>query len=239
MPLNMEGKKVIVTGASRGIGAEIARAYHESGAEVIGTRTQDASPNGRCDSWVTVDFTNDIQTLRFVDALREIQPDVLINNAGINKIGPFAEIGLHDFLQIQKVNVVAPFLLSQAVIPAMAAKRWGRIVNISSIWGKISKEFRATYSASKFALDGITAAISAEHARDGIMANCVSPGFTRTELTERVLGADEMSELSSIVPARRFAEPSEIAKFVLWLGSEENTYLTGQNIALDGGFTRV
>lgn len=239
MLFRMQGKKVVVTGASRGIGAEIARFYQEADAEVIGTRTQDAGSGGNCNRWLTVDFTDDSQTLECVEELRKIRPDVLINNAGINKIGAFAEIDLQDFLQIQKVNVVAPFLLSQAVIPGMASRGWGRIVNISSIWGKISKEYRASYSASKFAIDGMTAAISAEHARDGILANCVSPGFTRTELTERVLGADGMTELAAAVPTRRLAEPSEIAKFVFWLGSDENTYLTGQNIALDGGFTRV
>lgn len=239
MQVKMQGKKVFVTGASRGIGAEIARFFHNSGAEVIGTRSKTVNNNAICSRWLTVDFSDISQTIECVEHLKEIQPDVLINNAGTNKIGAFAEIDIDDFLNIQRINVATPFLLCQAVIPGMVSRGWGRIVNISSIWGKISKEYRASYSASKFAIDGMTAAISAEHASDGILANCVSPGFTRTELTQRVLGSDGMIELAAAVPMRRLAEPCEIAKFVYWLGSSENTYLTGQNIALDGGFTRV
>jgi len=118
-------------------------------------------------------------------------------------------------------------------------KSWGRIVNISSIWGKIGKEYRASYAASKFALDGITLSIAAEHSQDGIIANCVAPGFTDTELTRRVLGDEGIAELLAKVPLRRMASIEEIASFVTWLGSNENTYISGQNIAIDGGFSRV
>ena len=121
----------------------------------------------------------------------------------------------------------------------MKSKGWGRIVNVSSIWGKIGKEFRASYSASKFALDGLTLAIAAEHSQDGILANCIAPGFTDTELTRRVLGNEGIIQLSEMVPLRRMATSKEIANFTAWLGSNENTYITGQNIAIDGGFTRV
>lgn len=236
----MQGRTVLVTGASRGIGAEIARAFAARGARVIGTRTTLAQADEpHCAEWLVADFSDAQQVKYCAEQVRALAPDVLVNNAGINKIGPFASIDPEDFLRIQQVNVFAPFLLSQATLPGMQARGWGRIVNISSIWGKIGKEYRASYAASKFALDGMTLAIAAEHSQDGILANCVAPGFTDTELTRRVLGEDGIRQLSAMVPLRRMALPQEIASFVAWLGSDENTYITGQNIAIDGGFTRV
>ena len=130
-------------------------------------------------------------------------------------------------------------MLCQAVIVGMEQKGWGRIVNISSIWGKMSKAGRAAYSASKFGLDGLTVSLSAEYSSRGIMANCVAPGFIDTSLTRRTLKPDEIIDLVARVPAARLGSVEEISKLVLWLSSEENTFTTGQNIAIDGGFTRV
>lgn len=242
MAQSMAGRKVVVTGASRGIGRAIAAAFRGEGAYVIGTRTGAAdneSAVADCDQWIAADFSDRGQLADSARLLRAIEPDVLINNAGINKIAPFTEILADDFLRIQQVNVFAPFLLCQAVIPGMKRRGWGRIVSISSIWGKISKEFRASYSASKFALDGMTLAIAAEHSSDGILSNCVAPGFTDTELTRRVLGDAGIEQLTAMVPARRMADVDEIARLVVWLGGPGNSYVTGQNIAIDGGFSRV
>lgn len=239
MTHSMNGRTVLITGASRGIGAEIARAFAERGARVIGTRTAAGESNGPCSDWLVADFSDVKQINACAKEVEKIGPDVLVNNAGINKIGPFISIDPEDFLRVQQVNVFAPFMLCQAAIPAMKSRAWGRIVNISSIWGKIGKEYRAPYAASKFAMDGITLAIAAEHSQDGILANCVAPGFTDTELTRRVLGEEGIRQLTAMVPVRRMASSQEIARFAAWLGSGENTYITGQNIAIDGGFTRV
>lgn len=236
----MEGKKVVVTGASRGIGAEIAQTFAAYGANVIGTRTRPTDcSDSPCTKWIIADFTDLLQVYDCAAEVKAIAPDVLINNAGINKIGEFTQIAPEDFLRIQQVNVFAPFLLCQSVIPSMRNRKWGRIVNISSIWGQIGKEFRASYAASKFALDGITITIAAEHSQAGILSNCVAPGFTDTELTRRVLGEEEIRNISAMVPIHRMAKAKEIASFVAWLASDENTYITGQNITIDGGFTRV
>ena len=238
--MRFSGKKVFVTGASRGIGHAIAHVFQEEDAYVIGTHTgANKETDDVCQEWVTSDFS-DIQSIKdCADYVRTAEPDILVNNAGINKIAPFVDINPDDFLTIQQVNVFAPFMLCQAAIPAMKKKKWGRIVNISSIWGKISKEHRASYSASKFALDGLTLALAAEHSADGVIANSISPGFIDTELTRRVLGEEGMRTLALSVPARRTGQVDEIARFVLWLASEENTYISGQNIAIDGGFSRV
>ncbi len=238
--MRFKNKKVVVTGASRGIGSAIAKAFRTEGAWVIGTHTgTNTEVDDVCQEWVISDFSDVEQIKACADYLRKAEPDVLINNAGINKIAPFEEIDPDDFLLIQQINVFAPFLLMQAAIPAMKIKQWGRIVNLSSIWGKISKEQRASYSASKFALDGMTVALTAEHASNGIMANSIAPGFFDTELTRQVLGEEGMNSLVATVPERRLGQVDEIAKFVLWLSSEENTYVAGQNLAIDGGFSRV
>ena len=238
--MRFSGKKAFVTGASRGIGHAIARAFQGEGAYVIGTHTgTNKEVADICQEWVVSDFS-DIQSIKdCADYVRSAEPDILVNNAGVNKIAPFVDIKPDDFLSIQQVNVFAPFLLCQAAVPAMKKKKEGRIVNISSIWGKISKEYRASYSTSKFALDGLTLALAAEHSVDGIIANSISPGFIDTELTRRVLGEEGMQNLALSVPARRVGNVEEIARFVLWLSSEENTYISGQNIAIDGGFSRV
>ena len=238
--MRYSGKKVFVTGASRGIGKAIAQAFRDNDAWVIGTSTKVENNNKNiCQEWFTADFSDINQIKKCAEYVAQVEPDILINNAGINKISPFVEIDPDDFMEIQQVNVFAPLQLCQAAIPAMKRKAWGRIVNISSIWGKISKEFRASYSCSKFALDGMTLALTAEHAADGIIANSIAPGFIDTELTREVLGKAGMQSLTSLVPARRLGQTDEIARLVLWLASEENTYLAGQNIAIDGGFTRV
>lgn len=238
--MRFAGKTVMVTGASRGIGRAITAMFRAEGARVIGTRT---GPNREadevCDEWVVADFSDVEQIKSCADFVRQAEPDVLVNNAGINRIAPFAEIAPDDFQLIQQVNVFAPFMLCQAAIPAMARRRWGRIVNVSSIWGKLSKAHRASYSASKFAIDGMTLALAAEHSANGILANCVAPGFIDTELTRKVLGEQGMQALLPGIPAGRFGQAEEIARMVLWLSSSENTYLTGQNIAVDGGFSRV
>jgi 3-oxoacyl-[acyl-carrier protein] reductase len=129
-------------------------------------------------------------------------------------------------------------LLSRSVVPGMRERGWGRIVNVASIWSVVSRPGRGSYSASKFALDGLTAALAAEVAADGVLVNCVSPGFVDTELTRSVLGDEGIARLVAEVPAGRLAQPAEIAALVAWLAGPENTFVSAQNIVIDGGFSR-
>jgi NAD(P)-dependent dehydrogenase (short-subunit alcohol dehydrogenase family) len=235
-------RKALVTGGTRGIGLAIAKSLVRAGVQVTITGTADSSPGGEAMqsfSYDGIDFSDRENTERFANKLREENFDILINNAGINKIGPFAEVNINDFDRILDVNLRTPFILIQAVLPYMLQQKWGRIVNITSIFGIISKEYRAPYSTSKFGLDGMTAALSAEVAENGVLANCVAPGFTDTDLTRQVLGETGIQELAQRVPRRRLGLPEEVAKLVSFLASSENSYISGQTIAIDGGFTRV
>lgn len=235
----MSQRTALVTGGTRGIGRAIAETLLKRGDKVIvtGTKPDGQPPAGA--SFEVIDFTDGVAIQAFADRVAAMNIDILVNNAGTNKIAPFAEIEPKDFALIQAVNVTAPFLLSRAVLAHMKKRGWGRIVNISSIWGKISRAQRGSYSTSKFALDGMTAALAAEVAKDGILANCVSPGFIDTELTQRMLGADGLAQVVQEIPLGRLGNVDEIATFVSWLAGPENTYISGQNIAIDGGFTRV
>jgi NAD(P)-dependent dehydrogenase (short-subunit alcohol dehydrogenase family) len=231
--------RVLVTGGTRGIGYAIADAFLEQDAEVhvIGRKINGNGPQGTI--YHNCDFTNSKSLENFCESLKELNINILINNTGINKTGKFTELSSEDFLNIQKVNLYSAFRLIQAVLPGMTSKNWGRIVNITSIFSIVSKEFRAPYSASKFGLDGMTVSLAAEVAESGILVNSVAPGFIDTELTRRVLGEKGMQEMASKVPIRRMGLPEEVARLVLWLASDENTFVSGQNIAIDGGFSRV
>jgi NAD(P)-dependent dehydrogenase (short-subunit alcohol dehydrogenase family) len=233
----VSARRALVTGGTRGIGEAIAARLVADGLEVTVTGSTVDSRQSTVFDFAAVDFSDRAATEEFASSGLEF--DVLVNNAGINKIAPFAEIDPADFDRIQEVNVRAPMLLCRAVLPHMRSRGWGRIVNVSSIFGVISREQRASYSTSKFGLDGLTAALAAEVAADGILANCVAPGFVDTDLTRRVLGEDGMRELAEAVPARRLAKPEEIAAFVAWLAGPENTYVSGQNMVIDGGFSRI
>ncbi len=238
-PAPLRGRFALVTGGTRGIGHAIAARLLADGARVAvtGTRADGAGPVGS--EYRAVDFADAAATRGFADEIAGRGLDILVNNAGINKVAPFAEIDPADFARLQQVNVTAPFLLARAVVAGMAARGWGRILTLSSIWGRISKAGRAGYSASKFAVDGMTAALAAEVAGFGVLANCVAPGFIDTELTREVLGEAGMRELARQVPAGRLGRPEEVAALAAWLVGPENTYVSGQNIVIDGGFTRV
>ena len=228
MNLDFQNKVVVITGASRGIGKSLMLKFQSEGAQVLGLSSKDYDLSTR----------EDIKSLALhLAGLPKI--DILINNAGINKINDIKDISLNDYDNVMRVNVEAPFLLSQAVIPKMIENKSGRIINITSIFGHCTKEQRMSYTTSKYALSGMTKTMSVELAPHNIMVNSVAPGFTETDLTRQVLGQAGMEEVSEQIPMKRLAQPREIADVVMFLASDNNSYLTGQNIIVDGGFVNV
>ena len=234
-----KNKKAVITGGTRGIGLAIAKRLKQDGAEVLITGTSPHCPLEEDFQYYSVDFSSHELLENFATFLQTYQPDILVNNAGINKINDFYDIKIEDFLLIQQINTTSPFKLCQAVLPAMRKNQWGRIINITSVWSKISKKGRASYSASKFGLDGMVAGLAAEVAEQGILVNCVSPGFIETDLLKETLGEQGIQEIINHIPIKRLGKPEEVANLVAWLVSDENTYVSGQNLVIDGGFTRV
>jgi len=232
-------KTVLVTGGTRGIGLSIASTMLALNYRVIvtGRKKRQGLDNGF--EFMKVDFLNDSSIEKFLNDISRLEIDILINNAGINKIHPFEEIPVSDFDEIIKTNLRMPFLICQKLLPYMKKMNWGRIVNITSVFGQVSKEFRAPYSASKFGLDGLTIALASEVSEYNILANCVAPGFIDTELTRKILGESGIKKIKQQIPMGRLGTSEEIASLVCWLCSEENSYISGQNITIDGGFTRV
>ncbi len=250
MNVDFHGQTVLITGATRGMGKQFADDFAQLGANLILTGTKrdeiEALDNeAKCDRAVsrkyhTVDFTNSDSTRTFVEAIEAYQKiDVCINNAGINRINFIDETLIQDWKDMLNVNLEAPFMVTRAVSALMKKNRYGRIINIASIFGVISKAKRSIYSTTKFGLHGLTVTSAIELAPYNVLVNSVSPGFVLTELTKSILSKEEMKDLAAQVPIGRFADPAEISRVVLFLASSLNTYLTGQNIVVDGGFIDV
>ncbi|MBU0630373.1 MAG: SDR family oxidoreductase [Candidatus Margulisbacteria bacterium] len=223
--LNFKGKKAIVTGGTRGIGKGIADLLSDLGGEVVATGT------------AQLDLANDKSIVAFIENMPD-DADILINNAGINLIEPINEMNIGNFERIVKVNLTGCALLIKEVSSRMIKNNIkGKILNLSSIFGIVSKEKRASYSASKTGLIGLTRAAALDLAPHGILVNALCPGFTKTDLTASILSKNDIDLLCKEVPTGRFAEVEEIAKAAAFLCSDLNTYMTGQVLVVDGGFT--
>ena len=245
MHLSFSNKVVIITGGTRGIGAALVEAFQKSGASIIATGTKQQeidelnSLNEKNDiKYFQLDFSSYESVEQFLKAVDKIdQIDVLINNAGVNKIDSIDRISRKDWDWINAVNLRGPFLVTRTVSRIMRQQKYGRIINISSIFSVVSKEKRAAYSTTKWGLLGFTKAVALDLVKDNILVNAVSPGFVDTELTRNILGQKGIEKLIKQIPQKRLAKSDEIAKIVLFLASDHNTYITGQNIVIDGGFT--
>ena len=245
--IDLSGKTALITGATRGIGKAIADAFVDSGANLMLTGTKpkeikqmNAEEKNPKVKWIRADFSSPDGIVSFIEQLKSTNTiDICVNNAGFNIIKPYEEYSADEYQRLMNINLTAPFSITQKLIPDMKKRGFGRIVNIASIWSEVSKSGRSLYTTSKTGLIGLTRALAVEYASANILVNAVSPGFTRTELTSQSLSADEMKSLSKQIPVGRFAEPSEIAQTALFLCSEMNTYITGQNFVVDGGFTLV
>ncbi|PIR26749.1 MAG: SDR family oxidoreductase [Deltaproteobacteria bacterium CG11_big_fil_rev_8_21_14_0_20_42_23] len=249
MKIDFSGKTILITGATKGIGEQIAKDMESCGASLllIGSNedkvlqlNKEAEQKNLRRCYFAADFRNATVVENLIDTLCNHHTiDVCINNAGMNKIDSIDEFSNKDWNDIFSVNLQAPLLITRRVSQSMKEKRYGRIVNISSIFGTVSRARRSLYSVSKFGLRGLTVASALDLAPYNVLVNTVSPGFVLTELTKNILSKEEMEQLANVVPLGRFANPEEISKAVLFLSSDLNTYITGQDLLIDGGYVSV
>lgn len=220
----MKKRKILITGGTRGIGQAIVLRFKKAHYQVLAPTRQE------------LDLANPHSVQAFIRKNRGLVLEGLINNAGVSRLAGIEELNFQDFNWVQEVNVTSPLRLIQAFVSGMKKKKYGRIVNLSSIWGVTSKERRLAYSASKFALNGITKSLAVELAPYRILVNAVCPGYVDTDLTRQNVTVAQRKLIQKNIPLGRFAKPEEIANLVYYLASEENTYLTGQSLIVDGGF---
>lgn len=182
-------------------------------------------------------MNDSISINRYIESFKDTFFDSIINNAGINDLNLIESVSDKEINDSLNINLVAPIKLIRGFIGEMKNNNYGRIVNVGSIWSVVSKEGRSVYSATKNAIHGVTNCLSVELGQNNILVNTVCPGYTLTELTYNNNTKEQIDEISKNIPLGRMAEPFEIAKLIYFLGSEDNSYITGQKIVIDGGFS--
>jgi 2-hydroxycyclohexanecarboxyl-CoA dehydrogenase len=247
--VTLAGKVVLVTGAARGIGAGIARAAAEAGAAValgdVAERTvREAAAALGARALPLVMDVSDARSVRAAvdEAEARLGPiDVLVNNAGIDVIGPFLDSSEETWERLWAVNLKGTLLATRAVLHGMVARERGRIVNLGSDAGRVGSSGEAVYSATKGGVIAFTKTLAREVARHGVTVNCVCPGPTDTALLEQMREYDEKlhASLARAIPLRRLGRPEDVAAAVVFLASDAAAYITGQTLSVSGGLTMV
>ena len=240
------GKTALITGASGGIGAAIAKALHDAGATIAisGTRVEALekvkTEVGERVHILPCNLSNPEEVEKLVPAAEAALGglDILVNNAGITKDGLAMRMKDEDWSSVIDVNLTANFRLARAAMKLMMRKRFGRIINITSIVGVTGNPGQANYVASKAGLIGLTKSIAQELATRGVTANCVAPGFIATPMTDG-LNDKQKEAILARIPAARMGTPADIAAAVLYLASDEAGYVTGQTLHINGGMAMV
>ena len=243
---NLTGKAALVTGATGGIGAEIAKSLHSLGAHVAITGRNETKLKALADilgDRVAVIPADLSQENAVSDLIKETEEriekiDILINNAGITRDNLSMRMKDEEWDEVLDVNLTTPFKLAKAVQRGMMKRRWGRIVNISSVVGAIGNPGQCNYVAAKAGLVGWTKAMAQEVASRGITVNAVAPGFIATAMTE-VLNDEQKERVNATIPAGKMGAPGDIAAACAYLASEEASYVTGATIHVNGGMVMV
>jgi 3-oxoacyl-[acyl-carrier protein] reductase len=243
---DLTGKGALVTGASGGIGGGIAKALHGQGANVAisGTRTdrleQLATELGSRVWVLPCDLRDRPAVAQLPDAAEKVlgQVDILVNNAGITHDNLFMRMKDEEWDDVIAVNLTSVFVLTRGTLRGMMRRRYGRIVNVASIAGVLGNPGQGNYAASKAGLVGMTKSLAREVASRGVTANCISPGFISTPMTD-ALTPKQVEAIAAAIPAQKFGVPDDIAATAVYLASDEASYVTGETIHVNGGMVMV
>jgi len=243
---DLSGKGALVTGASGGIGAAIARNLHSCGATVAisGTREERlkelADELGERVHVLPCNLSDREAVAKLAGEADEAlgQLDILVNNAGITRDNLFMRMKDEEWDDVITINLTSVFTLIRGALRGMMRRRYGRVVNIASISGMIGNPGQPNYSASKAGLIGMTKSLAREVATRGITANCIAPGFIETPMTA-ALNEKQMAAIASAIPTSEFGKPEDVAAAVVYLASDEAGYVTGHTIHVNGGMVMV
>nr|WP_314144962.1 3-hydroxybutyrate dehydrogenase [uncultured Rhodococcus sp.] len=244
---DLNGRSALVTGGASGIGAACARELADRGAHVTVADVNDVAAKELASEIGGEVWSVDLLDTTALDDLR-LDVDILVNNAGIQTVAPIVDFDPGAFRRIQTLMVEAPFLLIRAALPGMYERRFGRVVNLSSVHGLRASEFKVAYVTAKHALEGLSKVTALEGAAHGVTSNCVNPGYVRTPLVEKQIAdqakahdipEDEVLEKVLLTEAaiKRLVEPAEVASLVGWLTSENAGMVTGASYTMDGGWS--
>lgn len=225
MNIVFESSTVFLTGAGRGIGKRIKEMFIENGAEVIAPTHEE------------LDLADAHAVKEYLETYNKKNPDIFIHCAGINKLAGIEDVDQRLLQDVMQVNCFSAVQLLNGFIPKMKKQEYGRIVFISSLYAKISREKRIAYSASKNAITGIMKSIALETAPYNILLNAVAPGYVMTDMTKKNLNDQEIQDIQRKIPTGRFQTEADIASLIFFLCSQFNQSITGQLISVDGGFT--
>lgn len=243
----LEGRRALVTGGASGIGAAIAHAFADAGADVI-VADRDADAASRTADEVGGEpWHVDLSDVAALETLR-LDADILVNNAGIQRVSPIVDFDPADFRRILQLMLEAPFLLVRAVMPGMVERGFGRVINLSSVHGIRASAFKSAYVAAKHGLEGLSKVTALEGAPHGITSNCIDPGYVRTALVERQIadqakthGISESEVVEKIMltemAIKRMVEPAEVASLATWLAGPHAGMVTGASYTMDGGWS--
>ena len=238
----MQQKRVLITGGSRGIGAACVRGFCANGYAVafLYRSNEKAAMDlaGECGAFpIQADLSNPLLATQAVEKAVSLLGgvDVLVNNAGISQIKLFTDVTDEEWRQMLDTNLSGAFYVTRAAAKGMISRKSGCIINIGSMWGKVGASCEVHYSASKAGLRGMTMALAKELGPSGITVNCVEPGVIETEMNA-ALDEAAKQELCDATPLCRLGSPEDVAQTVLFLASEQASFITGQCIGVDGGF---
>ncbi|WP_032387979.1 3-hydroxybutyrate dehydrogenase [Rhodococcoides fascians] len=244
---DLTGRSALITGGASGIGAACARELAGRGARVTIADVNDVAAKELAAELDGELWSVDLLDTAALDDLR-LDVDILVNNAGIQTVAPIVDFDPGAFRRIQTLMVEAPFLLIRAALPGMYARRFGRVINLSSVHGLRASEFKVAYVTAKHALEGLSKVTALEGAAHGVTSNCVNPGYVRTPLVEKQIAdqakahdipEDEVLEKVLLTEAaiKRLVEPAEVASLVGWLTSKDAGMVTGASYTMDGGWS--